>query len=148
MRKKPEHCVIKCKLRNILCNETSRAKLVSAVDNVNSVMDITSLFVRSFLVYIFENNIDVNIAHINSSFFRSAAGIIMNGYKSLADSASEQEKQLKAFFVKFSADTGIRSFNDAGIKIKNISFILGAEYDRGEAAQNLLCHYKQHTATL
>lgn len=146
-----KRCVVKIKLKDICKSNINYEVLHNSIKNVNQIINIGSLFMRSYILYILENNKDkkktkINEPIINIHFIRNAISVIMIDDKPKKGRPFNKEKDqliqnLKNYFELFKSKTSIKP-----IVVTNISYILGQSYEQIYISiiNNIKYHFDKH----
>jgi hypothetical protein len=140
---------IKVKLKDILKDDKDYTCLFKAINNSNKLINIGYLFIRSFILYIIENNntckFKIEEPTIDIAFIGRAFSVISTDADSKKKGRPFKEDTmldiLKDFYNKFKINTDISVLN-----VNNISYILGQEYKQIliSITNNIKYHYDKH----
>ena len=137
MQPHPRIC-IKVRLKNILedVNIVDYSKLTNAITNSNALINNGCLFMRSFILYIIENNNDNNKLKIiepiiNIDFIRLAFSVISNDNTPKKGAPFSKEKQVNLEILqKFFTNIFCNETKMDIINATNLSYILGQSYEQ------------------
>ena len=144
-------CVIKVKKKKIERDTINYSKFNKAIDITNDIINLGGLFMRSYVLYIIENNNNpektkISEPIINNNFIRNSFSVIMidnlpKKGRPFNEEKHELIKNLKLYFDIFKKETGIKS-----IVATNISYILGQSYEQIYISiiNNIKYHFDKH----
>jgi hypothetical protein len=147
---KNKRCTIKVRLKSIYTIDKSYDILIKSIKQSNEVLEIGSLFMKSYLIYKFENESNNNVLeHINYpimnvEYIRKVFSVIMlkeGGGRPLKCNNDPELKEINEYFNIFKKETGINK-----LKVECISYILSQEYDKifESILNNIKYHLEDH----
>ena len=146
-----DYTVIKVKLKQILKNGTNYSKLFEAITRSNELITLGYMFMRSFILYVIENNEipekeKITEPKLNINFIRLAFSVISNDNTPKKGRPFDAEKKdgldvLREYFVVFTNKTGAKFINAT-----NLSYILGQTYKQIHISiiNNIKYHFDKH----
>lgn len=137
---------IKIKLEDILKEDVAYDKLYGAIKNVNELVNMGYLFIRSFIVYAIENNAQICKLKFDVDLIRLAFSVISNDTNAKKGRPFNSNKQtrlsiLQKYFTIFRLYTKIDV-----IPATTLSYILEQSYKQmyTSVINNILCHFEKH----
>ena len=139
---------IKLKYDKLKKENINYSKLDDAIEKVNRLIHINYLFMRSFLIYSFENN--YNDIVVDEQFIRLGFRTIMNGNSSDKTNGRPISKNIECTLIKMKKYWEIFSkvTNINPIKYNNVSYILNnsASEIYTNIINNLILHFHKHVS--
>ena len=140
-----KRCTIKVRLKSIYTIDNSYDILIKSIKQTNEVLEIGSLFMKSYLIYKFENELEpINYSIMNVEYIRKVFSVIIlkeGGGRPLKGNNDSELKEMNNYFTIFNKETGIKK-----IKVECISYILSQEYDKifESILNNIKYHLEDH----
>ena len=158
MTKTNKRIAVKVKLKKILCNSINYTKLFNAIQDVNDIVTYGYFFMRSYILYIIENNesetVKIEEPCINIDFIRTAFKVF--DYKKIDSNGDESKSKGKPLngtnkllfdrIKKYYKKIYCKHINKNKISFSNLSYILGQSYQQIYIAiiNNIKYHYDKY----